>query len=144
MKQGIKLGGVATAARILNRVKVSQADHLLSDLSGLDAALALRVIDEMTRFEELASADSRSLQTLVREANTETLMMALIGCQKPVRDAFLSSMSIRARERVLDDMDNIGVIRRSDIEIARKEIVRCARRLSEEERFAFPSEDYVR
>jgi len=144
MKQGIKLGGVATAARILNRVKVSQADHLLSDLSGLDAALASRVIDEMTRFEELASADSRSLQMLVREADAETLMMALIGCQKPVRDAFLSSMSIRARERFLDDMDNIGVTRRSDIESARKEIVRCARRLSEESLFALPSEDYVR
>ena len=144
MKQGIKLGGVATAARILNRVKASQADHLLSDLSGLDASLASRVIDEMTRFEELASAESRSLQTLVREADTETLTMALIGCQKPVRDAFLSSMSIRARVRFLDDMDNIGVTRRSDIEKARKEIVRCARRLSEEERFALPSEGYIR
>ena len=144
MKQGIKLGGVATAARILNRVKVSQADHLLSDLSGLDAALASRVIDEMTRFDELGFADSRSLQTLVREADTETLMMALIGCQKPVRDAFLSSMSIRARKRFLDDMDNIGVTRRSDIEKARKEIVRCARRLSEEERFALPAEGYIR
>jgi flagellar motor switch protein FliG len=144
MKQGIKLGGVATAARILNRVKVTASDQLLSDMADLDVGLALQVIDEMTRFEELAAADTRSLQRLVREVEAGVLMVALMGCHKPVRDAFLSSMSSRARERFVDDMNNIGATRRSDIEVARKEVVRCARCLSEANEFALPSEDYVR
>ena len=66
MKQGFKLGGVNTAARIMNLVKVDEMDSVLGDLTSLDQELAQRVIDAMIRFEELAEADSRSLQTLVR------------------------------------------------------------------------------
>ena len=143
MKQGLKLGGVNTAARIMNLVRVSEMDSVLGDLTSLDQELAQRVIDAMIRFEELAEADSRSLQTLVRNVDGSTLMMALVGVQRPVRDAFLKSMSCRARGRFLDDMDNMGAIRQSDIEAARKEITRIARRLSNENRFALPSAGYI-
>ena len=143
MKQGLKLGGVNTAARIMNLVRVSEMDSVLGDLTSLDQELAQRVIDAMIRFEELAEADSRSLQTLVRNVDGSTLMMALVGVQRPVRDAFLNSMSSRARGRFLDDMDNMGAIRRSDIEAARKEIIRIARGLCNENRFALPSLGYI-
>ena len=143
MKQGLKLGGVNTAARIMNLVRVSEMDSVLGDLTSLDQELAQRVIDAMIRFEELAEADSRSLQTLVRNVDASTLMMALVGLTRPVRGAFLNSMSRRARGRFLDDMDNMGAIRRSDIEAARKEITRIARRLSNENCFALPSAGYI-
>jgi len=97
MKQGLKLGGVNTAARIMNLVKVDEMDSVLGDLTSLDQELAQRVIDAMIRFDELAEADSRSLQTLVRNLDASTLMVALVGVQRPVRDAFLKSMSCRAR-----------------------------------------------
>ncbi|MDA0630052.1 MAG: hypothetical protein O2981_01600 [Proteobacteria bacterium] len=127
----------------MNLARVSEMDSVLGDLTSLDQELAQRVIDAMIRFEELAEADSRSLQTLVRNVDGSTLMMALVGVQRPVRDAFLKSMSCRARGRFLDDMDNMGAIRRSDIEAARKEITRIARRLSNENRFALPSAGYI-
>ena len=127
----------------MNLVKIDEMDSVLGDLTSLDRKLAQRVIDAMIRFEELAEADSRSLQTLVRNVDASTLMMALVGLTRPVRGAFLNSMSRRARGRFLDDMDNMGAIRRSDIEAARKEITRIARRLSNENRFALPSTGYI-
>ena len=144
MRHGIKLGGVTTAARIINRVKVAEADHVLSDLKDLDKYLATRVVDEMTRFEELIGANTRSLQGLIRELDAGALITALTGAPKLVRDAFLHSMSRRARARFLDDLESAGPTRRSDIEDARKDVVRCARRLSEENRFVLPSEGYIR
>ena len=56
-----------------------------------------RVLDEMLPFERLAQTDSRSLQTLVREAEAQMLMLALAGDAKDTRNAFLGCLSSRAR-----------------------------------------------
>ena len=78
----VKLGGVAVAAGILSRLKVDTADEVATDLKQRDEELAQKVLDEMLPFERLAQTDSRSLQTLVREAEAQTLMLALAGAAK--------------------------------------------------------------
>ena len=84
----IKLGGVAAAAGILSRLKVATADKVATDLKLRDEELAQQVLDEMLPFERLAQADSRSLQTLVREAETQMLMLALAGAAKDTTTLF--------------------------------------------------------
>ena len=71
----IKLGGVAAAAGILSRLKVATADKVATDLKLRDEELAQQVLDEMLPFERLAQADSRSLQTLVREAEAQVCLL---------------------------------------------------------------------
>ena len=56
----------------------------------------------MLPFERLVQADSRSLQTLVREAEAQKLMLALAGATKDTRDAFLGCLSSRARMHLIE------------------------------------------
>ena len=140
----IKLGGVVTAAEILSRLKVNTADEVATDLKQRDEGLAQKVLDEMLPFERLAQADSRSLQTLIREAEAPTLMLALAGAAKDTRNAFLGCLSSRARLHLIEEMSLIGHARRTDVEEARKSLSRLARKLANQDRFTLPKDAYVR
>ena len=100
----IKLGGVAAAAGILSRLKVDTADEVATDLQQRDEKLAQQVLDEMLPFERLAQTDSRSLQTLVREAEAQMLMLALAGAAEDARDAFLGCLSSKASVHFMEEM----------------------------------------
>ena len=140
----IKLGGIAAAAGILSRLKVSTVDEVTKDLKQRDEELAQQILDEMLPFERLAQADSRSLQKLVREAKPQTLMLALAGAAKDTRDAFLNCLSSRARVRFVEEMSLLEPARRSDVEEARKSLSRLARELADQDRFTLPADGYVR
>ena len=140
----IKLGGIAVAAGILSHLKVTTADEVATDLTQRDQGLAQQILDEMLPFERLVQADSRSLQTLVREVEAQTLMLALAGAAKDIRDAFLGCLSSRARVHFIEEMSLMGPARRSDVEEARKCLSRLARELADQDRFTLPVEGYIR
>ena len=73
----------------------------------------------------------RSIQTLMRAVPSELLMVALKGADDIAKDKFLSNMSARAREMFVDEMEQRGPMRLSDVEDAQKQILRTARRLSD-------------
>ena len=139
----IKFGGVAAAAGILARLNVNAADEVAADLKQRDEGLAQQILDKMLPFERLAQADSRSLQTLLREAESQMLMLALAGAAKDTRDAFLGCLSRRARVHFVEEMSLMGPARRIDVEEARESLSRLARELADQDRFALPTDDYV-
>ena len=85
----------------------------------------------MIAFENLSGCDNRSIQTLMRAVPSELLMQALKGADDILKDKFLLNMSGRAREMFVDEMDSKGPMRLSDVEEARKQILRTARKLSD-------------
>ena len=125
------VGGVKAAAKIMNYVKSDFAQELMKNLTGRDADLAQKIQDNMFAFENLSGCDNRSIQTLMRAAPTDLLMVALKGADEIVKDKFLSNMSARAREMFVDEMETKGPIRLSEVEEAQKQILRTARRLSD-------------
>lgn len=143
-RPAIKLGGVHTAARIVAGMSLSGADAVLNQLYQLNKDLAEEISEQLMPFEQLGLADARSLQTLVREIEPTVLMIALRGLSKPLRDPFLNSLSSRARALFLDEMEQLGPIRRSDAEAARSAVARCARLLADQGRFVLPREGYIR
>ena len=125
------VGGVKAAARIMNYVKSDVEQGLMGRLNSQDPDLAQRIQDNMIAFENLAGCDNRSIQTLMRAVPAELLMQSLKGADDILKDKFLSNMSARAREMFVDEMDGKGPMRLSDVEEARKQMLRTARKLSD-------------
>jgi flagellar motor switch protein FliG len=125
------VGGVKAAAKIMNYVKADFAQLLMQRLTAQNSDLAQKIQDNMFAFENLVGCDNRSIQTLMRAAPSELLMVALKGADEMVKDKFLSNMSARAREMFVDEMESRGPIRLSEVEEAQKQILRSARRLSD-------------
>jgi flagellar motor switch protein FliG len=126
------VGGVRTAAEILNFVGSTQETEILDNVREYDPDLAQKIMDEMFVFENLMDIDDRGIQTLLREIQSETLILALKGAQQEMRDKIFKNMSQRASEMLKDDLESRGPVRLSEVEGAQKEMLKEARRLAEE------------
>ena len=126
------LGGIETAAKIMNFAKVDVESGVMSGVTKMDKDLASQIQDRMNTFDNMADIDNRSMQTLLRSIENDLLMSALRGADEAIKDKFLSNMSERARDLLLDDMEAKGPIRVSEVEAAQKAIMQIARKLSDD------------
>lgn len=126
-----KMGGIRTAAEIINLLKNQQEDSIIEAVREYDNELAQRIIDEMFLFENLVDIDDRSIQRLLRDLDNESLIIALKGAEISLREKFLRNMSNRAAEILRDDLENRGPVRLSQVEHEQKAILLIARRLAE-------------
>ncbi|CDH03284.1 flagellar motor switch protein FliG [Xenorhabdus bovienii] len=126
-----KMGGVRTAAEIINLMKNQQEESVIEAVRTYDGELAQRIIDEMFLFENLIGVDTRSIQRLLQEITTDSLLVALKGCDQALRDHFLNNMSQRAAEIMRDDLATRGPVRMSQVEAEQKSILLVVRRLAE-------------
>ena len=126
-----KMGGVRTAAEIINLMKSQQEENVITAVRDYDGELAQKIIDEMFLFENLVDVDDRSIQRLLQEVDSESLLIALKGAEQPLREKFLRNMSQRAADILRDDLANRGPVRLSQVENEQKAILLIVRRLAE-------------
>jgi flagellar motor switch protein FliG len=123
------VGGPKVTAEILNRVETALSSSIMEHLRSQDEELATKVQDQMFVFDDLINVDDRSLQTMMREISSETLILALKGTNNALKEKFLSNMSKRASEMLRDDMEAKGPVKLTEVEGAQKEILQIASRL---------------
>ncbi|EMC1014155.1 flagellar motor switch protein FliG [Enterobacter bugandensis] len=126
-----KMGGVRPAAEILNLMKSHQEEAAIEAVRDFDAELAQKIIDEMFLFENLVDVEDRSIQRLLQEIESETLIIALKGADEPLRMKFFRNMSRRQAELMTDDLASRGPVRLSQVEAEQKTILNVVRRLAE-------------
>ena len=126
------IGGIETAAKIMNFAKVDVESGVMSGVTKMDKELATQIQDRMLTFENMADIDNRSMQRLLRDVENDLLLSGLRGADEATKDKFLSNMSERARDLLLDDMEAKGPIRVSEVEAAQKAIMQIARKLSDD------------
>jgi flagellar motor switch protein FliG len=130
-----KMGGVRTAAEILNFMNSAEEEAVVASLRSLDADLAQRIVDEMFVFENLADIEDNAIQLILKEIDTTSLTIALKGAPEELREKFFKNMSNRAAEMLRDDLEAQGPVRMSKVEEEQKNIVQVARKLAEAGQF---------
>jgi len=126
------MGGVRTAAEILNFVGTAHETAIIDNVREYDPDLAQKIIDEMFVFENLIDVDDRGIQLLLREVQSESLILALKGANEAMREKVFKNMSQRAAEMLREDLESKGPVRLSEVEREQKEILKIARRLADE------------
>ncbi len=126
------IGGLETAANILNFLDSSTEEALMEAVKEQDEQLGESIEDLMFVFENLKDVDDRGIQTLLREVSSDLLIPALKGADEELREKFLKNMSKRAAQMLRDDLEVAGPMRVSDVEAAQKEILNTARRLADQ------------
>jgi flagellar motor switch protein FliG len=146
MVKADKAGGARAVARILNTLDFASREEVLDSIEMEDPDLASEIRSLMFVFEDLAGLDARSLGELARAVDPARLALALRGLDASVVDAFCKSMSQRQAAMLKDDVEALGPQRASDVEGARQEVLRVARRLEAEGRLALrpgPGDVYI-
>ena len=132
--EGVKrsrLGGIRAAAEIVNMMSSAQEENVIKHVREHDEVLAQKMIDEMFLFENLLDLEDRSVQLLLKEIESESLIIALKGAPPELRDKFLKNMSQRAAEMMREDIEMRGPVRVSQVEAEQKSILLIVRRLAD-------------
>lgn len=126
------LGGVKTAAEILNFLGASAETAVLDAIRSGDADLAQKIEDQMFTFDDLMKLDNKAIQLVLREVANDALIIALKGAEPEMREKIFSNMSSRAAETLREDLESKGPVRVSEVEAQQKEILKTVRRLGDE------------
>ena len=126
------LGGVKSAAEVLNLLGSSIETSVLDYIRETDAELAQKIMDSMFTFDDLMRVDDRGIQALLKEVQSESLLVALKGATDEMREKVFRNMSSRAAEMLREDLASRGPVRVYEVEAEQKEILQIARRLSDE------------
>jgi len=126
------MGGVKTAAEVLNYLGTQLESSVIASVRDYDPELAQKIQDEMFVFENLMDIDDRGIQLLLREVQSESLVVALKGANQELREKIFKNMSSRAAEMLRDDLESKGPVRLSEVEGEQKSILQVVRRLADE------------
>ena len=126
------LGGIRTAAEMLNFMGAAVEATVMEAVKAHDADLAQKILDEMFVFENLLDVDDRGIQALLREVQSESLILALRGAPEALREKIFKNMSQRAAEMLRDDLEAKGPVRVAEVETAQKDILKIVRRMADE------------
>ena len=126
------LGGVKTAAEILNMLGSAVETSVLDFVREADADLAQKIMDNMFTFDDVEKIDDKGIQALMKEVQSESLVIALKGATPSLREKIFKNMSTRAAETLREDLESRGPVRLSEVEAEQKEMLKIIRRLIDE------------
>lgn len=128
---GSSAGGPTAVAEVLNLLTSGIEKELLDGVAAVDMDLSEEIKNLMFVFEDISKLDDKGIARLLRDVETRELSMALKLASEALRDRILGSMSSRARDSLLEEMEFLGPVRVSDVELAQSDIVKMARALED-------------
>ncbi len=125
-------GGVGAAAEILNFMGGTLEAEMIENVRTYDPELAQKIEDKMFVFENVLEIDDRGIQLILREVQSESLIVSLKGASEELREKIFKNMSSRAAEMMREDLESKGPVKLSEVEANQKEVLKIVRRLSDE------------
>ena len=111
-------------------------EEVLEKIKDWDEELGEKIRDKMFVFENITDMDDRSVQTLLRDVNSEQLKLALKGTTETTKEKIFSNMSKRAADLLREDIEVQGPVKVTDVEKSQREILAIARNLAEDGKIA--------
>ncbi len=130
------MGGPRAAAEILNFMPGTHEGTIIESVKEFNSDLAQNILDQMFTWENVLELEDRAIQVLLREVQSEGLILALKGSSQEMREKIFKNMSQRAAETLKEDLEAKGAVRVSEVETQQKEILKIVRRLADEGQIA--------
>lgn len=126
------MGGIRAAADILNFMSGENESSAMEHLKGYDPDMAQKIMDQMFVFDNIMDIEDRGIQLVLREVQSDSLIIALKGASEDLREKIFKNMSQRAAEMMREDLESKGPVKLSEVEAQQREILTIIRRLADE------------
>ncbi|KGB52759.1 flagellar motor switch protein FliG [Sphingopyxis sp. PAMC25046] len=139
------IGGPSDVAKIMKKMPKQLSERTIRALKKHDRILAQTIEEEMFIFENLRDLDKKSLSSVLRSVDAAQLAIALKGADEDMVDMCLATMSQRAAETIRDEMDEMTMVKRADVDDAQKSVMQIVRQMAAagEIMIAGGGDDYV-
>jgi flagellar motor switch protein FliG len=96
--QTASMGGIQSAANMLNFMEGSMSAELIDSVVESDEEIGQLIQDKMFVFDDLIDVDDRGIQGLLKEVSTDILTLALRAAEEGLKEKVFANMSKRAAE----------------------------------------------
>lgn len=127
-----QVGGLKKVVDILDSMTDNLDSEILENLEEVDPEMVENIRKMMFTFEDLCALDGRSIQMILREVNNDSLTLALKTASDEIKAKIFANMSSRAADMIMDDLEAMGPVRLSEVELMQQTIVKIAMKLEEE------------
>jgi len=127
-----QMGGVTTAADVLNAMDKTVSRELLTNLETRNPELTMSIRKKMFTFEDLLLLNGTAIQRIMREIDMRDLTVALKKASTPLKNLLLGNISRRAAESVQEEIAFLGNVKARDVEAAQFRIIDAVRKLEGE------------
>jgi flagellar motor switch protein FliG len=129
---GEETSGVVMVAEILNNIEKQHEERIFEQLMEIDPELAEEIRNNMFVFADLVNIDARGIQTLLKEVDNQTLLLALKTAPENIKERIFANLSARATQMLREDMEVMPPVKISEVEKAQASITQLALRLEAE------------
>ena len=117
-------------ADIFNFLDTGTENRFMASLEERNREAAEKIKALMFTFEDLMKLDPSGIQTLIRSADNDKLVLSLKGASEAIKELFFSNMSERAAKIMKEDMEALGPVRVRDVDESQMHMVTVAKDLS--------------
>lgn len=126
-----KAGGVDSLAEILNITDRNTERFILERLGEEDPEMVEDIRRLMFVFEDIGKFEDKDIQSILKNVENGQWAMALKGCSAGLREKILGNMSQRAAQTLEEEMEFLGSVKLSEVEVVQQQIVDVVRGLEE-------------
>ena len=126
------MGGIKVAADIINFMSGDNETVVMEGLKSYDDEMAQKIMDEMFVFDDIIEIEDKAIQIILKEVQSDMLIIALKGTTEQMREKIFNNMSSRAAEMMKEDLEAKGPVKLSEVEAQQRKILQIVRRLADE------------
>lgn len=126
-----EVDGTSALANILKYMDLSDEKRILNTLEEEDPDLSYEVKEQIFTEDTIIHLLDSDMQEALRNFNEPQIAMILKGKDKEFSDKILNNLSARRRGFVEEELDLLGLVRKSEVEKATKEFLQFLREKEE-------------
>mgnify|MGYP006425492579 CR=1 FL=1 len=128
----VDIGGIDFAAKLLNQTEMSTSKGILENVEEEDVDLGAELRKALFTFDDILMVSDADFQKVLREYETDEMVLSLRGATEELQEKFFSNLSPRKSDMLKEEMDYLGPVLRSEVDASQQRLIDVVRRMEEQ------------
>ncbi len=136
-----EIDGATALADILKHMDLADEERILNEISTADSILSDEVKERLFTIDVLFTIADTDLQNILRDYSDQEIAVLIKGKPEEVKERFLSCVSQRRRDFIVEESAHLGSMKRSEVDKLTREFLDYLWKLESEKKLVIHREN---
>jgi flagellar motor switch protein FliG len=118
-----KIDGRCKLANILKFMDMKNEEEIINNINEYDPELSKEITQQVYTIDMILDMSSKDMQKILSDFSEKEIAIILKGKEENIKEKILSCLSSGRRELVLKEFEYLGIMRKSEVNIAAREFI---------------------
>ncbi|MCK4796168.1 MAG: hypothetical protein KAT05_02235, partial [Spirochaetes bacterium] len=129
---GFKIHGKQKLVEILKHSQFEKSSLIISNLEKIAPKLADEIKEKIFTFNDIARIPRKSLAIALKKYDNKDIAFLLKGASDEMRAFFFRCVTKKRKNIIIEEIDYLGKVKKSDVDIKRKDFINYVKQLEED------------